>query len=105
MFEDDEYGGSFIDQKYFDDRNTWVYESAQNFEKAIKSALNDDEFSSDFAMAMAFYYYNCTLHDSTSFFDAKGLSYRDAVCYLHYVTDKYESEIEDAYIEHIQNDE
>lgn len=102
MFNCDEYGGNYIDQKYLDERNTWVYESAQKFEQAIKSSLNEDTFSSDISMAMAVYYYNCTAYDSTAFFDAHGLLYSDAVCYLHYITEKYESEMEEAYLEHTE---
>lgn len=102
MFDCDEYGGNRADEMFLDERNTWIYESAEKFENAVKSTLNDDKFSSDFIVAMAFYYYNCTLQDSTAFFDAYGLLYSDAVCYLHHITGKYESEIEAVYIEHIQ---
>lgn len=102
MFNDDKYGGNYLDEKYIDERNTWVYESAQKFEKAIQSSLKDNKFSADFTMAMAVYYFNCTAYDSTAFFDAHELYYSDAVCYLHYITEKYYSEMEEAYLEHTE---
>lgn len=102
MFNCDEYGGNYIDQKYVDERDAWVLDCSQKFLKAVKSELCDNKFASDIALSMAFYYYNCSIFDSTAFFDAHELSYGDAVCYLHDVTGKYESEIDEAYFEYTE---
>ena len=89
--------------KWDDYLDAWVNSHAEELLDAVKSQLNDEIFSIDFAASLAYSHYNNK--DCDVFFDAFGLNWNHALCYLDYINtnDNYKKEVDESYQKYIEN--
>ncbi len=90
---------TFDADKYEEMKNRWVDKKSAEFMEMIESVLKNDEFIDQIAESIAWSHYNDANCDKM--FEAFGLDWDNALCYLAQITNKYEDEIEKQFDEHI----
>ena len=89
------------EDRYYEHRSNWMNAQSEKLEKSVACQVKNKLWVLDFAVSMARSYH--LNEEFMAFFEDAGLDDSHAVCFLHYMTDKYEDEMDKAYQDYLED--